>query len=187
MMRVFCAIEIPSEIRDQAAQHIKLLRDSFPRARASWERAAKMHLTLKFLGEITEKQLEKLNLAVINTTNSFQTFAISIENTGAFPPRGVPRVLWLGVNDSTNALTTSQNKLEDECAKTGFKKEMRLFHPHLTLARLRSPESAKELKEKHESLKFKSASFTVSEIVIMQSELAPTGSRYTKLYSHQLK
>ncbi len=185
-MRVFCAVEIPSEIRVQSAQHIKQLRECFPHVRASWEQAEKMHITLKFLGEINETELEKLNSAIINTTNNFQPFDISIEMTGAFPPRGVPRVLWLGVNDSVKSLKTLQNKLDDECAKFGFKKDTRTFHPHLTLARLRSAEGAKALKEKHESLVFKSEPFTVREIVIMQSEPAPTGSHYTKLYQHSL-
>jgi 2'-5' RNA ligase len=162
------------------------LREKFPRARASWERAEKMHITLKFLGDIEEKRLQSVNKVVETVASAFQPFEMSIEGAGAFPPRGAPRVLWLGAKDDSGNLVMVQEKLENEFARIGFKKETRRFHPHLTLARVRAPEGAKELREEHERIDFNTSSFTVEEIVVMQSELLPSGSRYTKLSQYKL-
>jgi 2'-5' RNA ligase len=183
-LRLFCAIELPLVVREEAARRIEHLREQFPRARATWERAEKMHLTLKFLGDVEETRLQSVNKVVEATASAFQPFEMSIEGAGAFPPRAqVPRVLWLGAKDDSNNLVVIQEKLKDEFARIGFKKEARAFHPHLTLARVRAPENAKELREEHERLEFKTPSFIVEEIVLMQSELLPSGSRYAKIFS----
>lgn len=186
-IRVFCAIELPLNVREEAARRIEHLREKFPRAKASWERAEKMHLTLKFLGDVEEKRFQSINKTVEMVASAFQPFEMSIEGTGAFPSRGIPRVMWLGAKDDSGNLSRVQEKLEDEFARVGFKKETRAFHPHLTLARVRAPEDAKELREEHERLDFKTPSFTVEEIVVMRSELSPSGSRYTKIAQHDLK
>lgn len=185
-MRIFVAVELPLSVRELAAERARLLREEFPRVRASWERAEKMHITLKFLGEVEETLLTKIQNAIAAAIKDFQPFEISIEETGAFPPRGAARVLWLGAKDERETLAGIQRKLENEFAKIGFKKENRKFHPHITLARIRTPDGAKDLREKHEQLDFQSDAFIVNEIVLVKSELLPSGSRYTKLSSHKL-
>lgn len=184
--RVFCAIELPPEVRARVAEHIARLRDAGPHVRASWDRAEKLHVTLKFLGEIEQTRVEALTRAAARAAESVQGFELGIEGAGAFPPRGLPRVLWLGVRDPSGGLADLQGRLEDECAGEGFAREERPFHPHLTIARLRSPEGARRLAALHKQMGFEAQNFDVTKLIVMRSELGPTGSRYTELSHHDL-
>jgi 2'-5' RNA ligase len=184
--RVFCAVELPSEVRSRAAEYVARLRDAVPDARASWPRAENLHLTLKFLGEIARSRVEMLSNAASRAAQNSQAFKLTIEGTGSFPPRGTPRVLWIGVVDSSGGLARLQSRLEDECAGAGFKREERPFHPHLTLARLRAPQHARELAKLHQETGFAAIEFSVTELVVMRSELGTGGSRYTKISEHSL-
>jgi 2'-5' RNA ligase len=185
--RVFCAIELPPEVRARAADHAARLRDRSTEARASWPRADNLHLTLKFLGEIARARVEALSNAASRAAQSIQSFNLTIEGAGAFPPRGHPRVLWLGIKDSSGALALLHSRLEDECASAGFAREERPFHPHLTLARIRAPQGARELARSHRETGFAAIEFPVTDLVVMRSDLGPRGSRYTEISRHGLK
>ena len=184
--RVFCAVELPPEIRALAAEHVARLRAAVPDARASWPRAENLHLTLKFLGEIARSRVEVLSNAAARAAQNSKAFKLSIEGAGSFPPRGMPRVLWLGVVDSSEGLAQLQSNLEEECVREGFKREERPFHPHLTLARLRAPQHARALVRLHQETGFEAIEFPVTELVVMQSELGPGGSRYTEISRQNL-
>src|ERR671916_1601729 len=100
-VRVFCAVELPEDVRAEAARHVARLRAEFPRLKVGWEREEKLHLTLKFLGEIDEARVELLTRAAEAAADATRAFELSIEGAGFFPPRGAPRVLWLRVQDSS--------------------------------------------------------------------------------------
>lgn len=180
-LRVFCAIELPPSVRSQAARYIVGLREAMPEVRASWDKEEKLHLTLKFLGELEEDRVQALADAMGRAASGTSSFELTLSGTGAFPPRGLPRVLWLGVADRQGGLAKLHQHLEDECARSGFAPEQKRFHPHLTIARLRRPEGARRLADLHKSMAFETEAFHVSELVLMRSELGPQGSRYTPL------
>jgi 2'-5' RNA ligase len=184
--RVFCAVELPPDVRERMAEHIARLRDQAPHVRASWDRAEKLHITLKFLGEIEQSRVEALTGAAARAAESVPGFELSVEGAGAFPPRGLPRVLWLGIRDPSGGLAQLQHRLEDECAHSGFPREQRPFHPHLTIARLRSPEGARRLATLHQQMGFEAQTFDVTKLIVMRSELLPTGARHTELSHHDL-
>lgn len=185
--RIFCAIELPPDVRARAAAHIAQLREAVPTERAGWERTEKLHLTLKFFGDVELERIEsQLAPALERAAQSIAPFDLAIEGTGAFPPRGLPKVLWLGITDSSGALAHLQQRLETECAHENFPREARRFHPHLTIARLRTPAGARELAEMHANMKFAAATFNVSELLLIRSELAAGGSRYTTISQHTL-
>lgn len=183
--RVFCAVELPAEVRARVATHIAALRENFPKARASWARADALHITLKFLGEIELSRVEALSQAAREAAARVQSFELVIEGTGIFPPHGSPRVLWLGVQDASGVLARLQQTLDDECARAGFARETREFHPHLTIARLRAPAETRELAALHQEMKFERAAFAAKELVVMRSELGAGGSRYTVISGHK--
>jgi len=186
-VRAFCAVELPSEVRARAVEHITRLREAVPYAHVSWERVEKLHVTLKFLGEIASNQIQALSDAASRATQMTRPFILALEGTGAFPPRGVPRILWLGINDSSGVLSELQGHLEEECESAGFAREERPFHPHLTIARIRAPRAARQLARLHQELGFEAIEFSVTELVVMQSELATGGSRYTEISRHSFK
>ncbi|MBC7909547.1 MAG: RNA 2',3'-cyclic phosphodiesterase [Pyrinomonadaceae bacterium] len=184
--RVFFAVELPANLRERAAEHIACLRDALPEVRAGWEREEKMHLTLKFLGEIGTSRFASLSSAAELAAQNFQPFTCGIENAGTFPERGQPRVLWLGVSDASGNLARLQQALENECARAGFAREERAFRPHLTLARVRAPKGARRLAELHQEMGFELMEFPVTEMVLIRSERRPEGSRYTVISRHSL-
>ena len=186
-IRVFCAVELPAGVRARAAEVIARLRTAVPEVRASWERVEKLHLTLKFIGEIAPGRVEALKGAAAHAALHSQAFTLALSGAGAFPPRGNPRVLWLGIEDSAGALINLHSRLEEECAAAGFAREERPFHPHLTLARIRAPQGARKLAELHRHTGFERIEFTVADFVILRSELGPGGSRYTEISRHAFK
>lgn len=185
-LRVFCAVELPDELRSRVTERARRLRSEFPDVRASWEKPEKLHITLKFLGDIETAHVEALSSAAARAAASLEPFELTIEEPGTFPPHGQPRVLWLGIVDPSGRLALMQRALETECAAVGFTRESRAFKPHLTLARVRSPQGARELAAAHRETPFEPQRFEVSELVVMRSELGPGGSRYTPLSRHAL-
>lgn len=191
-MRIFCAVELPEDVRARVAAHIARLRAAAADLplKISWERAEKLHLTLKFLGEIEAERIESLQHAAERAAGSVEKFEARLQDGGAFPARGNPRVLWLGLQDETDAIARLQERLEAECARENFPREARPFHPHITIARIRVPAAApaRHLAKLHSEMKFEPpASFNVNDLVVMRSELGAGGSRYTPLSRHELK
>jgi 2'-5' RNA ligase len=183
-IRVFCAVELPREIRAAVGAHASRLRRDFPDARASWARPEGLHITLKFIGEVEAARVEALSRAAGAAVAGFSPFGLSIEEAGTFPPRGAARVLWLSVKNESGRLAQLQRRLEQECEAAGFPTEPRAFKPHLTVARLRTPKDAHALSEAHRHATFGPYHFQVSELLVIRSELGPGGSRYTPLSHH---
>ena len=111
----------------------------------------------------------------------FSTFQIGVGGTGVFPRPSRPQVLWIGVSDPSDQLSALQEKFEDECAAEGFEKENRAYRPHLTIARLRKPEGARQLADAHLRMQFETIEVRLKELVIFRSELSSKGSLYTPI------
>ena len=181
--RVFVAIDISDKARDKVSAYIKALRERFRSVRAGWEKPEKLHLTMKFLGAVDDLQLAKLTQALERTAREISPFKLQIAEPGVFPSSGKARILWLGIKDEPGNLGKLSRILETECESKGFAKEKRNFKAHLTLARLK--EKSTELVETHLKESFEPVEFCVSEIVIYQSELRPTGSVYSVISKHE--
>ncbi|MDX6406457.1 MAG: 2,3-cyclic 3-phosphodiesterase [Blastocatellia bacterium] len=183
--RLFIALELPSALRSRVKGHIDHLRQAVPDARASWAREENLHLTLKFLGDTAVEKVDALSQAIQHTANQLSPFEVIIAGGGVFPSHGQPRVLWLGIEDLTNSLSTLSRSLEDECAKAGFLREPRAYHPHLTVARLRQPHGARRLAEVHREVGFDPVPVNVREVCLIRSELRSEGSLYTVIARHE--
>jgi 2'-5' RNA ligase len=185
--RIFTAVDISEESRHRAARYIADLKGEFSGIKAGWERAEKLHLTLKFLGDAEESQLEGLKEIAAGIAGRISKLHLQIAKTGVFPSVRKPRVLWLGVEGETEKLRQINSMLEDECEKIGFPKENKIYKPHLTIARLRGPHKAKELVETHLAKEFEPVGFEVCELVIYESKLQPAGSIYKKVSGLKFK
>jgi RNA 2',3'-cyclic 3'-phosphodiesterase len=184
--RVFVAIELPASVRRKLLDHIDRLRDSTPEARASWARPENLHLTLKFLGDVPVTNIERLSIAASVVASTVEPFEFLVEGCDAFPTKGQPRVLWIGIGDPAGQLMLLHRALEEECEKAGFAREQRPFHPHLTIARLRHPHGSRQLAAQHTKLGFESERAGASEFAVIRSELRSEGSRYTVISRHSL-
>ena len=114
--RLFIAIELPSSLRQSVQDHINQLKQALPEGRASWARGENLHLTLKFLGDTPVPKVEALSQAAQRAAQQVSPFELIAGGGGAFPSRGQPRVLWIGIEDPTNNQTKLYQALEDEFA-----------------------------------------------------------------------
>jgi len=178
--RIFVAIDISDESRIKVANYIEDLCGEFSNLRVGWEKVEKLHLTVKFLGDVNPNELQNLTEAVEKTARQFSDFNLQISRTGAFPSLRAARILWLGIDDEHGNLQKVNDVLETECEQKGFVKESRKFKAHLTIGRLREPNKSKELIDKYLNKTFAAVKFEVSEIVIYESRLQKSGSIYTK-------
>lgn len=181
--RVFCAIDLPTDLKQKLAIHIGQLKEQTG-VKAGGSRLENIHLTIKFLGNTPISDVKKLSQAAARAVKSLAPFKLTAEHCGAFPTHGPPRVLWIGITDSSTQLARLYERLEEECAAVGFPKEDRPFHPHLTLARVRHTANARALGAAHRALEFSPTEFAVNELLVMRSELGKNGSKYTTVSTH---
>lgn len=185
--RIFCAFELPESLRVRIKEHAERVREAVPDAAASWSRPENIHLTMKFFGNVDQAQVPMISDALARVAKESPPVGIVVGGTGVFPRPSRPQVLWIGIDDRTGALAGLQKRVEGECAREGFPKEDRAFHPHLTIARIRNPHNANRLAEAHLRLEFASVEVNLSELVLFRSELSPKGSKYIPLSRSRLE
>ena len=193
--RTFIAIELPSDIRKRITEHIARLRHEFPDVRASWSREENLHLTLKFLGDIAVSRIADLSKATAEAARSVNPFELTVGDCGTFPPQGQPKVLWIGTTPGAQAFVKAgaqasclhvlHEVIDDECAEAGFEREARPYHPHLTIARLRTRGGSRSLAAAHKEFGFANQTFIASELVVFRSELRSEGSKHTIISRHE--
>jgi len=182
-MRQFLAARLPDPVREEVAS---LQARVSPALRGwRWLRPEGIHLTLRFLGEV-EPDLDARGRELWGSAiTECLPFHIRLTGLGCFPPRGQPRVLWVGIEETEpgGALAALAARLETAARELGFAAESRPFRPHLTLARRArsgptdTPDSLRENG---------AADGWVREVVLHRSELKPTGARYTALRTFPL-
>ncbi|HEY8561401.1 MAG TPA: RNA 2',3'-cyclic phosphodiesterase [Pyrinomonadaceae bacterium] len=184
MKRIFVAADISDEARRRAAAYIEELRGEFRQVRVGWDKPEKLHLTLKFLGNSDDAQIKEVENIVAGIAAETARFKLRIGETGIFPNARSPRVLWINVKDEAGNLARINDRLEAACEKIGFEREKRKYVPHLTIGRVREPNRAKDLARAHLGTKFEPVGVEISEIVIYESKLLPTGSVYSVVSKH---
>ena len=185
-MRIFIAIELSDEIKDTLAQFISHLK--YAGADVKWVEKNNIHLTLKFLGEITEEKLQKVESALEIVCGQTAPFEISLKDIGAFPRIEAPRVIWVGLGKGAREAANLAKKIDEALSKLGFQEEARPFAAHLTIGRVRSPKNKSALKDKLTTynLEFTTKPQSVLSVNLYQSTLTPKGPIYTKLHEARL-
>ena len=133
-MRLFFAINFPEDVRAAIHDAAALVRETAPSVR--WTSADKLHLTVRFLGEVDEARVDALAQAGASVAKRHGPVELAIGGIGAFPNPRRPRVVWMGVERSPR-LELIAHELEEAIAPLGFEPEGRAFRPHVTLARVR--------------------------------------------------
>jgi 2'-5' RNA ligase len=200
VIRAFLAVELSQELRAELAtvqQELKhRIEPEMKRGtRISWAQTASIHLTLKFLGDMDEQVIDPLRIAVEQVIGSQVSVIVPLERLGIFPHPQNPRVLWIGPSENwekgaeAKRVAEIHGAIEQACEGLRFLRETRPFSPHLTLARIK-------VGERHVGVALAKAgvldrplslgSLVVEAVVLMKSELKPTGSVYTKLWDVRL-
>ena len=182
MPRIFIAIKMPDAVIGKITEVSRYFQSQTPADALKWVETENLHLTLRFLGEISEETLKKVQSILPQAVMGQPSFTLSVEGLGMYPSPGQPRVVWLGIRGS-QPMTTLHTQLEAVLAKAGIEKEDRPFHPHLTLARVRQRTDRATAHQIGETLtQFKVGSlgaFQVDEIHLIESQLTPQGPVYT--------
>lgn len=184
-MRAFIAVEMSDDIKNILAQiesHLK-----YADADVKWVKPEIVHLTLKFLGEITDKKCEDVKSALDAIAKSTKPFELTLKDIGVFPGIEHPRIIWVGLDRGRVEMTELSGRIDESLSKIAFVKEDRPFSPHLTIGRVRSERNKDKLRNKISSA---SAGFqipvvgshVITSVVLFQSTLTPQGPIYTKLH-----
>jgi 2'-5' RNA ligase len=190
VIRAFIAIDLSEDITSRLDQISGELKQRVPQYAIRWVPARNIHLTLKFLGDVSTANLESLHKAIQSACENIQSFDISVGGMGAFPSAHRPRVVWVGVTAPEN-LTHLVRKIELSASRLGYPLEERSFSPHLTLGRVSrnvSPADLPNIAKVISGYNIGSLGTAhVPAVHLYRSDLSPAGARYTRLFSVALK
>jgi 2'-5' RNA ligase len=189
VFRAFIALDLSSEVLERLSQVLDEMRDEIGDSAMRWTPIENMHLTLKFLGDVSHSNVHRLKDIIQTTASSHRLFAFSVGGVGAFPSPQRARVLWAGV-EGPPELTSVQRVIDMGTARLGYASESRPFKPHLTLGRVSRNAGSKDLQKIAQVLKEKKVGFLgvaqVKEIHLFRSDLHPQGAVYSKVCSGSL-
>jgi len=178
-LRCFIAIEIPDTIRRSIDDSITALKKSG--AEVKWVARENIHLTVQFLGETEESLIPKIKEALDKKLSPYSPFYIRISDVGCFPDRKRPRVIWVGVEESSPLMDLYKD-IANAMEAFGYKQEERAFTPHITIGRVKSGKNMRELLVRLDEVgAIRFSDFEVLNITLMKSELKPSGAKYDSL------
>jgi len=185
--RIFIAINLPEEIKRELLKY----SEKWPELQARWTKKENLHITLEFLGDLTDPELGEVCLALKDSLRGQDIFDININKIVYGPPQRksgqAPKMIW-AVGDQSKELALLRQKLEKALLqKVSFVPEGRGSSPHITLARL-STFSFRQMEQEEipEINEFVDLVFTIESIEVMESELKKGGPVYTILESEEL-
>ncbi len=182
-MRLFVALEIPQQTRDALQAVVARLARAGPSVR--WSRPESVHLTLKFIGEVTSDQPKRI-ATVLAGARAPSAIEVLFRGVGFFPSARHPRVFWAGVEAGPH-LAELAVEIERRLEPLGIARETREFRPHLTMARFKSENglpalhSALEKMQKEGGAVFDFGRATFDEFHLIESKLRPEGAVYSTL------
>ena len=189
-VRVFVAVGLSAEARGQLIDAVERIRAKVPQG-VQWANPDGMHLTLKFLGNIAAAGVEPLLNCLEPVAAVRPSFTLELAGLGMFPNRRSPRVLWAGAGGDLDALSALQQDAEAAITRLGHPPEQRPFRPHITLGRPRRSVSDAQLSRVGAVVSAldqpSPVGWQVEAVDLMQSELHPSGARYTVLGSATLR
>lgn len=189
VIRAFIAIDLSAEIQQHLDEVLRNFRAQLANIPIRWVAASNIHLTLKFLGDVSLSNLNLLTEMIQKEISTHHQFDISVGGSGAFPNIRQPRVVWVGVEAPTE-LTAIQNGIETTTARLGYMREERAFSPHLTLGRVSRNASTQDIKAISKTLETTRVGFLgaacVDTVHLYRSDLQPTGAVYTQIFSSSL-
>ena len=190
LLRTFIAVEIPLHVQKLIQQATDSLRKELGSSLIRWVPTQNIHITLKFLGDVSPANVGHLTQILRNEADSCPAFDITISRLGSFPSLRRPRILYIGTQAPAE-LDALQRGIESACARLGYESEGRDFSPHLTIGRVKQAASVvdqQRIRHALEGTKIDSlGTARVNFVHLYKSELKPTGSVYTQIFSAPLK
>ncbi len=190
-LRIFVAIPLPQSLREELDTVQYRLQGKVPHRSVRWVSPEGIHLTLKFLGDTPQDEIPTVREALTVVARHAPPFTLTAEGLGCFPSPRRPRVLWVGVRETSGRLKALSKAIEEGMTSLGYKPERHGFTPHLTLGRVRRGVSQSDQGLISEAITGTQvgelSTFTVDRFELIRSELKPTGAEYTTLYAFELQ
>lgn len=182
-MRAFIAIDFSRELKNEIAAFQEMLRPYAMRGR--WKYIDNFHLTLKFLGEISDSKVKDICNVIDEACSTSEPFILNISKLGMFPGKGNIRVLWLGIGGQTDRLLKLQAKLDILIETLGFEREKRPFTPHITIGQdIVFSKNFDEIKRDFTPERFEQ--IKVDRVLLVKSEQMGNKRVYTPVYESSL-
>lgn len=189
VIRAFIAIDLSLDIQHRLDDVLQNYKSQLVTIPIRWVAASNIHLTLKFLGDVSLSNLNLLTDMLQTEISTHHQFDISVGGSGAFPNNRQPRVIWVGV-EAPPELTAIQNGIETTTARLGYAREERAFSPHLTLGRVSRNTTSQDVKAISKAIEVTRIGFLgancVEKVFLYRSDLQPSGAVYTQLFSSSL-
>ncbi len=185
MIRTFIGCGISDKLRERLGREIARLREAAPLV--AWVKPENVHLTLKFLGDVKEDDLEELFAELAEAARTFGPFSLEVAGVGAFPNWRNPRVVWAGIGEGAEEAVELAEVVEEVCVDLGYEPEGRVYRPHLTLGRVKRPADGYGLEgvaRGSEGVAF--GHIDVDELVVFMSSLRRTGPVYSPMARFEL-
>ena len=182
-MRSFIAIELPDDLKVKLTQLEAQLKSGEPSG-VRWVDPNSIHLTLKFLGDITMGRIGEITMAMEKAARAVSPFHLDVKNLGVFPNLKRVQVVWVGMSGEVAQLEHLQRSIESNLACLGFAPERRPFMAHLTLVRLGRQTSLDERQRFGQLIagtRFEAGTIKVDAISLMQSELTRAGAVHSQI------
>ncbi len=189
VIRTFIAVDLPSSVLDALDQISAQLQSRLPDTAVRWVNVEKMHLTLKFLGDVSLENIGMVERILKSEAAKRPVMEIGIGRIGAFPKMRHPRVIWIGV-EAPSELFDLRRGIEDGVARLGYNYDKYEFTPHLTLGRISRKASATDVRNVGNVLHDYHVGFLgvarIDAVHLYRSDLHPDGATYTRLFSANL-
>ena len=172
MKRLFVAVPVSDDITEKIRPVIEKLKETG----ADLKFVSHFHFTLKFLGDVNEKNIQEIEEKLAEIAKKTKAFPICVKSTGVFPSLEKINVVWIGVQDSqfSELMKKITTKLDY------IRKDVHEEVPHLTIARMKSGRNKEQLKEALQQVEHREfGSMIVEKIILYESELTPEGPVYT--------
>jgi len=178
-IRTFVAIEVPEPVCE-LVRTLQLELQRYSKLWASYPPPANTHLTLRFLGDVKRDRIEGIVSSIESQVAEIPPFTLTTTSIGAFPSLRKPNVIWLGIGEEPS-LMELYTAVEEGLNSAGHGYGDKQFHPHLTLARVKSIEPSFRLDQIISRMKYPVLEWDVGELILMSSVLHPKGAIYKPL------
>ena len=178
-MRIFLSIPVPSVVKNIKQMLTSTCENE--RVEIRWVKHNNLHLSVQFLGSASNEKVTKIRKEVENVVCTINPFVLTVSETGCFPNRSKPSVLYLGVGGNIKALKALVVEINDKMSQIGFKKESELFNPHITVAKINYPQKFNPDLSIFLNSTYDEVEFSVDKIQLLESKTFAEGMVYKTL------
>ena len=178
-MKIFLSIPVPNMVKNIKQMLTSTCENE--RAEIRWVKHNNLHLTVQFLGSVSDEKISKIIKEVENVVSSINSFVLTVSETGCFPNTSKPSVLYLGVRGNIEALKALVVKINNKMSQIGFKKDSESFIPHITVAKINYPQKFNPDLSIFLNSTYDEVEFSVDKIQLLESKSFAEGMVYKTL------